>query len=315
VTAGFVATTARTVTEIIAYIVWLLGVSALIRAINRRRVAVILYHDPHPVIFDSHLEYLRRRHNIIPFSRVVEALSTDNWSDLPQHAVVVQIDDGYCGNIELADICARHQVEPTLYLCSHLVGTQRRFWSKLADGQSKRLRLVENRRLLAKLQDEVSYTPETEYDDREALSVAELAAMAPQFDFQSHGRYHFSLLTLDDDELKKELEDSRERIEDITAQSCESFSFPYGDYSDREIRAVKLAGYKSARTTRPGWVDPSSDPYQLPIVADVPGNVSTNQLRLQMTGLPRFVKRLTYILVTRQVYAFRERILMSRRFF
>jgi peptidoglycan/xylan/chitin deacetylase (PgdA/CDA1 family) len=185
----------------------------------------------------------------------------------------------------------------------------------LADGQSKRLRLVENRRLLAKLQDEVSYTPETEYEDREALSVAELAAMAPQFDFQSHGRYHFSLLTLDDDELKKELEDSRERIEDITAQSCENFSFPYGDYSDREIRAVKLAGYKSARTTRPGWVDPSSDPYRLPIVADVPGTVSTNQLRLQMTGLPRFVKRMTYVLVTRQIYAFRERILMSRRFF
>jgi len=274
-----------------------------------------LYHDPQPAVFNAHLEYLRRHYNVVPFSRVVEALITNTWSDLPQHSVVLHIDDGYCGNIELVDICERHGVEPTLFLCSHVVGTRRRFWSKLVGGRSKHLRLVENRRLLAKLKDEGDYTPEREYESREALSIAELTEMAPRFDFQSHGRFHFSLLTLDDDELRKELEESRTRIEDLTAQSCEHFSFPYGHYSEREIQAVKKAGYKTARTTRPGWVDSRSDPYQLPITADVPGMVSTNQLRLQLTGLPRFVKRLTYILVTKHIYAVRERILMSRQFF
>jgi peptidoglycan/xylan/chitin deacetylase (PgdA/CDA1 family) len=213
------------------------------------------------------------------------------------------------------EICKTYQVKPTLYLCSDVVGTQRRFWSKLADGRSKHLRLVENRQLLAKLRDEADYSPETEYASRAALSTAELSAMSTQFDFQSHGRYHFSIVTLDEAELKKDLEDSRTRIEDITGQTCDHFSFPYGDYSSRELRAVKAAGYRTARTTRPGWIDPNSDRYQLPIVADVPASASVNQLRLQLTGLPRFTKRLIYALVTKHIYAVRERILMSRRFF
>lgn len=301
--------------ETVAYILWILGVPALVRTINRRKVAILLYHDPSPKVFGAHLEYLRKRYNIVPFSHVIDNLSSGNWSDLPQHAVVVHIDDGYRGNFELADICAHHRVKPTLYLCSHVIGTRRRFWSKLAGGKSKQLRLVENRRLLAKLQDEADYTPQREYKKRTALSTTELAAMSPQFDFQSHGRYHFSLLTLDNTELTNELEDSRKHIADITAQSCEHFSFPYGDYSAREIQAVKLAGYKTARSTRPGWIDRHSDPYELPIVADVPGAVSINQLRLHLTGLPRFIKRTIYILVTKHIYAIRERFLMSRRFF
>ena len=302
-------------TEFIAYIALILGVPALARTINRRRVAILLYHDPSPAVFDAHLEFLCKHYNVIPFSRVVNSLLTDTWSDLPLHPIVVHIDDGYCGNAELLDICQRHQVKPTLYLCSHVIETRRKFWSKLADGNSKKLRLVDNRLLLAKLKHEGDYTPEREYESRAALSRAELSAMSPQFDFQSHGRYHFSSLTLDDDELKKELDESRVRIEELTAQSCEHFSFPYGDYSEREIQAVKRAGYRTARTTRPGWVDNRTDPYQLPIIADVPGTASVNQLRLQLTGLPRFLKRLIYMLVTKHIYAVRERILMSRRFF
>lgn len=294
---------------------WALGVPALIRAINRRKVAVLLYHDPSPSVFKSHLDYLEKNYNLVSFEDVIEALTTGDWSRLPEYAVAIHIDDGYCGNSDLTEICKSHQVKPTLYLCSDVVGTRRKFWSKLAGGRSKHLRLVENRRLLAKLRDEADYSPEREYASRAALSTAELAAMSTQFDFQSHGRYHFSMVTLDDAELKKELENSRARIEDITGQICDHFSFPYGDYSARELRAVKLAGYQTARTTRPGWIDPNSDRYELPIVADVPASASINQLRLQLTGLPRFTKRLIYILVTKHIYAVRERILMSRRFF
>ena len=302
-------------TEIVAYIAWILGVPALVRAISRNKVAILLYHDPDPSVFNDHLRYLGERYNVVPFRRVVEALSSGNWLELPKNSLVINIDDGYRRNIELVPVCARHGVEPTLYLCSHVAGTRRRFWSKLASGRSKHLRLVENRRLLAKLRDEADYIPEREFKSREALSSSEIATMAPQFDFQSHGRYHFSLLTLDDAELSEELAASRKQVEVLTAGSCEHFSYPYGDYSQREIRAAKAAGYKTARTTRAGWVSSRSDPYVLPIVADVPGTISTNQLRLHLTGLPRLVKRLVYILVTKHFHAVRERILMSRRFF
>jgi peptidoglycan/xylan/chitin deacetylase (PgdA/CDA1 family) len=303
-------------TEVVAYAAWLLGLPLLVRhTIARRRVGILLYHDPDPATFDAHLAYLRRHYNLVPFARVVEALERGSWAGLPERAIVVHLDDGYQGNFALMEVCERHGITPTLYLCSHVVGTRRRFWSKLKGGTSKQLRLVANDALLAKLRDEAGYTPELEFEERQALSEHELRAMAARFDFQSHGRFHFSALTLDDAALAEEMQASRERIAALTGQACEHFSYPYGDYTAREVSAAQAAGYRSARTTRPGWVAPGADRYRLPIVADVPGTISVNQLRWQLTGLPRLLKRTSYRLVTRHVHALRQRRLMSRRFF
>jgi len=304
------------VSETLAYIASLLGLPWLVRnTIARHRAGILLYHDPDPATFDAHLAFLSRYYNIVPFGQVVEALETGAWSSLPERALVVQLDDGYKGNFELIKVCERHGVTPTLYLCSHVVGTRRKFWSKLKGGRSKQLRLVDNERLLAKLHDEAGYTPEQEFAAREALSEQELHAMAPRFDFQSHGRFHFSALTLDEAALDEELRASRNRIEALTGGPCEHFSYPYGDFSDREVKAVREAGYRSARSTQPGWVSPGARLYALPIVADVPGTASVNQLRFHLTGLPRLFKRWSYVLVTKHVYALRQRVLMSRRFF
>lgn len=301
--------------ELIGYAAWILGIPLLVRRLCRRKVTILLYHDPLPAVFEEHLRYLSGQFNIISFLRVVDALDSGDWSELPDNPLVLHLDDGYRRNHELVPICKRHNVKPTLYLCSDVVATYRRFWSKLSGGRSKHLRLVDNRRLLEKLKKEADYTPDKEFENREALSSSELAAMRSQFDFQSHGRYHFSLLTLDDAALSKELGASRSRVAELAEQPCTHFSFPYGDYSEREIFAVKQAGYLSARTTRPGWVGPRTNPYEIPIVADVPGGVSVNVLRLYLTGLPRIIKRIIYVLLTRHIYAIRQRILMSRRFF
>lgn len=303
------------VNEFFGYVAWLLGLSSFSRKLSRRKVAVLLYHDPVPAVFEKHVDYLSRRFNIVAFARVIDALESGDWSEIPDFPLVIHIDDGYRRNYELLQICERYKIEPTLYLCSAIVGTYRHFWSKLSSGRSKQLRLVNNRVLLNKLRNEADYFPNKEFENREALSLEELASMNSQFDCQSHGRYHFSLLTLDDAELEGELAESRARIAELSSQPCDHFSFPYGDYSEREILAVKRAGYRTARTTQPGWISPRTDLYEIPIVADVPGDVSTNVLRLHLTGLPRKIKRAVYLLVSRHIYAIRTRVLMSKRFF
>ena len=138
--------------------------------------------------------------------------------------------------------------------------------------------------------------------------------MSAQIDFQAHGRYHFSLLTLDDDRLQEELLESKAEVEQLTNQSCDHFSFPYGDYSDREIEAVRRCGYRTARTTEPGWNDQSSDRHRLKILADVPGTVSVNALRAHLSGIPRLLKRLAYLRVTHAIHGRRQEFLMRRRF-
>jgi len=301
--------------DILALVSRFFGFAGFVRKLTCNRVAILLYHDPAPDVFEAHLRHLSQHYRFVPYSQVVSALLSRDWSAIPKNALVIHFDDGYLGNANLLEICARFNVQPTLYLCSHVVATNCRFWSKLSGGKSKRLRLVDNKALLEKLRDEAEYSPAKSYPVREALSQGELLAMAGQFDYQSHGRHHFSAITMDNIELNRELTESRDRVEKLTKGKCVHFSFPYGDYGARELEAVKDAGYTTARTTRPGWVSTRSDPYQIPIVADVPGTASVTELSLLLTGVPRFLKRLIYLTITRHIYALRQRRLMSRRFF
>jgi peptidoglycan/xylan/chitin deacetylase (PgdA/CDA1 family) len=266
-------------------------------------------------VFDRHLAYLRRHYRLIPFRTVVEALETGDWAQVPPRSVVIDLDDGYRRNFELLEICVRHGARPTLYLCSHIAATQRRFWSTLRGGRAKRLRRLESRCLLTKLREEADFTPEREYPERQALSLEELRSMSGHVDLQSHGRYHFSLFTLDDATLEADLRESRARVEELSGGRCDHFSFPFGDHGPRECEAARRCGYRTARTTVPGWVRPGTDRYRLPILADVPGDISVNVLRAHLTGIPRLLKRTGYQLLTRHLHALRLRVLARRRFF
>ena len=299
-----------------AFLLWITGVPFLIREVfTRGRTGILLYHDPSPDVFERHLAYLARHYSLIPFSELVAALDRRDWSAIPPKSLVIHIDDGYAGNYRLLDALSRYQVRPTLYVCSHIVGTNRRFWSRLNGGKAMQLRLMDNERLLRKLREEAAFTPDKEYADRQALSTEELQAMLVHVDCQSHGRYHFSLLTIRDDQLLEELVESRAAVERLTSQPCLHFSFPYGDYSSREINAVRQSGYRTARTTEAGWNGERSDRYRLKIVADVPGRASVNMLRAHLSGLPRATKRLAYRYVTRHLHAHRQRKIVNRRFF
>jgi peptidoglycan/xylan/chitin deacetylase (PgdA/CDA1 family) len=302
--------------ELLAFLLWLTGLPILVRSTaGRKGVAILLYHDPPSSVFDRHLRYLTRHYTLLPFTALVEAIDGGGWSRIPPRAVVVHIDDAYRGNAELLEVCRRHRVRPTLFLCSHIAGTRRHFWSKLKDDRAWELRLLDHELLLRKLRDEAGFAPTREYAERQALSEREILEMSRDFDFQSHGRYHFSVLTLDDATLEADLRESQARVEELTGGRCEHFAFPYGDHGPREREAVRRCGYRTARTTEPGWVRPRTDRYQLPILADVPRDASVNVLRAHLTGIPRFLKRLGYRLVTRHVHAARRWFFTTRPFF
>ena len=105
-----------------------LGVGWIVRnTVARRGVSIVLYHDPRPAQLDAHLEYLCRRYSVIPLSRLVEALHSGRWDDIPPKSVVINLDDGRAGNFALAELFHRHGVVPTIFLCSQIAGTNRDF--------------------------------------------------------------------------------------------------------------------------------------------------------------------------------------------
>lgn len=82
--------------------------------------------------------------------------------------------------------------------------------------------------------------------------------------FESHACGHRYLSQLSDDEIKRELLESKQVIEEKTGRSVEFFCHPYGDWSERTKNLVRQCGYRGA-FTRPGFrsFSSSKDLYDL----------------------------------------------------
>ncbi|HYX88986.1 MAG TPA: polysaccharide deacetylase family protein [Gaiellaceae bacterium] len=79
----------------------------------------------------------------------------------------------------------------------------------------------------------------------------------------SHTLTHSHLTELGDDELDRELRESRERLEDRLHRRCRLLAYPYGDEDGRVRAAARAAGYDAAFGLSPGG---RPDRYALPRV-------------------------------------------------
>jgi peptidoglycan/xylan/chitin deacetylase (PgdA/CDA1 family) len=68
----------------------------------------------------------------------------------------------------------------------------------------------------------------------------------------AHSMTHPDLRTLGERELTAELADSKAAVEDITAQRCRAFAYPFGLHDRRVRRAARCAGFAVAFGYRPG---------------------------------------------------------------
>ena len=62
----------------------------------------------------------------------------------------------------------------------------------------------------------------------------------------SHGATHVKLAGLDDDQLRTEVSESRERLSELLGYSIRGFAYPYGIMDAHARRAVRDAGYDYA---------------------------------------------------------------------
>jgi peptidoglycan/xylan/chitin deacetylase (PgdA/CDA1 family) len=62
----------------------------------------------------------------------------------------------------------------------------------------------------------------------------------------SHTVSHAHLTSLSDEELDRELRDSRARVADELGRPCRLFAYPYGEHDGRVQAAVRRAGYEAA---------------------------------------------------------------------
>jgi peptidoglycan/xylan/chitin deacetylase (PgdA/CDA1 family) len=155
---------------------------------------------------------------------------------LPGKSVVLTFDDGYENFREHAwPAMQKHGFPATVFLVSDLLGkTSSWLGSEFADHPP----------LMS------------------ASTVRQLASEG--VNFGSHACSHPRLSRLDDAQMRREVFDSKSRLEDVLGNEVPDFCYPYGDYNARTIELVQEAGYRTGLTCIKGPANTAYNPLEIP---------------------------------------------------
>lgn len=144
--------------------------------------------------------------------------------------IYLTFDDGYKDNLLRAlPILERLEVPATIFVCSSFV-----------DAGDSRFLSKQDLRLLA---------------DHPLITIG------------SHGKDHVNLAQCGDLQLKSELSDSKEFLEQAACQKVDLLSYPNGKYNNTVKRTVQAVGYKAAFTSRMAGVGDVFDLFEIPRVS------------------------------------------------
>ncbi len=236
--------------------------------------------------FRRHIKILAVCTNPVRVSRIASWLR--NEDDLPPNASVVTFDDGYRDNLTNAlPILLEERVPAAIYLSTGHVGTQTPlFWDlaaqyfRLAEAGTYQLPLMGEQTLDRATRDGIAkqwiatakqLSPDSRGDAMrelgKTLNNSQVASDAFQdiylswdevrhlsaegIEFGAHTVNHPILSTITDADAKREIIESRQRIErELGAPPC-SFAYPNGlrtDYTQQHIEMLRDAGFDMAFT-------------------------------------------------------------------
>ncbi len=267
---------------------------------------ILLYHriahlptDPQllcvsPDNFAEQVDAIRRVATIVPLR---EALTVKHSGSDAQR-VAITFDDGYADNVETGLPILREFVSPaTVFVTVREDRPSREFWwdeleslllTDMQDGWNvmqsplhprhveylnyfnliRPLPTVEQQRTL----DELSLTvgrPRGVRPTHRVMTDDQLREVAAStlVDIGAHTLSHPVLSAMSEDVQRREIQESKARLESIIHAPVRTFSYPYGtrkDYTPATVAGVREVGYSLACSNFSGTVTAQSDPFQLP---------------------------------------------------
>jgi len=154
-----------------------------------------------------------------------------NRAELPQRPLIITFDDGYENNYQYAyPVLKEYGFKAVIY--------------SVADPTAP-------------------FFKEFEIPER-LLSPEQMKEMSEHgISIQGHTTTHPHLKELSDDEIRRELQECKERLEAITGKPVVHMAIPYGSYDNRLFTIARQVGYKTLEIPGRGTVNLDSDPYHL----------------------------------------------------
>lgn len=215
----------------------LLKGAGLIPASEGRGPVILMYHSIEPHGQKPPTEWAVAAKN---FRKQIQLLKEEGWNTarvcdllqaelLPPRTVVITFDDGYANNFESGfEVLGEYEMRATWFIVTRDIG--------------KHARWLNPNQLVSPM-----------------LNAKQLREMAHAgMEIGSHTQRHSRLSELDLGTIWDEVSGSKKEMEDILGLPVISFAYPYGEFNENCVAAVKKAGYRIACTARTGWF--GSDP-------------------------------------------------------
>lgn len=208
---------------------------------HRPKTCVLLYHslgdDPYslPVhIFESQMQFLAENANVTSLRALLRGELADDRINC-----AITWDDGYESVHRRAfAILNKYKYPATLYVTTGLIGERDPLMSDRDKGVFPGLPML---------------TWEQLRELRDGM-----------FDIGAHLVHHLDLTGLTPEHARAELTLSKRAVEQNVRRPCLDFAYPWGLANQRCAQWVREAGYRSASTTRHGFVSAHCEPMLLP---------------------------------------------------
>ena len=186
-----------------------------------------------PERFKKQMAWLAKTRTPVSLDTLLDGLK--GKTKLADNAIAVTFDDGFASTFEHAmPVLTRYRIPATMFVVADRIG---------GDNDWMHARGMPQRTLM------------------DAGQIREMHAA--DITIGSHTLTHPKLPECGPDELSREITDSKARLEDLLSHPVRHFAYPYGLYNSTARNTVEQAGYLSACSTRSGFNNNETDPYEL----------------------------------------------------
>lgn len=171
-------------------------------------------------------------------------------------AVAITFDDGYLDNYIYAfPILKKYNIKAIIFLIVDWVEKASKGMGQRAEG--------EGQELVAPSHSEGKELIANGHANKVMMNWDMVLEMQNSglVDFYSHTTTHRKCAELSEEELTKELNDSKRIIEERLNRPCPYLCWPKGSYNENSVKIAKEAGYKALWTTIRGVVKTGSDKF------------------------------------------------------
>jgi peptidoglycan/xylan/chitin deacetylase (PgdA/CDA1 family) len=261
--------------------------------LEKNHIVSIYFHNPSLKTFNDCMYWLIK--NNVDFIHAGDLL---NEQTLPIQSnkikVIVTVDDGWRENLlNIIPIAHFNKIPITIFLSTEPLIEGGGYWWSYIKVALKRgltactvpfLKTVPNNNRLSIVKHLKSFIK----IERESMTVQELKSIAasPYIQIGAHTVTHPILTNCNDEQAATEIIDSKSILDAMLPNPVNSFSYPNGDHSEREVDLLKKNGYQLAFTNKPGFIKTNCkmDPYRLPRF-EVLDNAPLNENICRMLGV------------------------------